>query len=467
MALETECSELRLSRTKVFNNLANLGVMETDKDTVAEGRVLLGTVAIKHLQALVWWVRDNQKRGVALVAANFTPAVMQQAMIAKGIEKGRGAADTTIKDLGKFDPEDYDVHEDAFLNLLAQTIGSCRESIRYVVRADQAPAEFVDEREERMFQLPLNGNGYEEDNRAVYRLLKAFLISSAGWAWIEQFNPTENGRAAFQAWSNHYNGQGELSKRTAIAKARIEQLHYKNEQSLSFEKYTERLTKAFTTLGKDREEALTGRKQVEHLLKGIKTSDTELIASKAIMANRHCENFAEACAYFGAEVARVHPAAQLETQRWKKRHISELTTGRGDGRGRGKGGSRGRYGGRGDVRDGGRGRGGGNHRTVINGVDVSNPTRSFTEQEWDSLGYDGGRAYVVQARERMNNRGGGRGRDGGRGRYGQRAVGSAQSGEQQSETEQVGSTESTGGRGRSERGAQNGRGFGRNAYGRN
>jgi hypothetical protein len=183
--------------------------------------------------------------------------------------------------------------------------------------------------------------------------------------------------------------------------------------------------------------------------------------------NRHRENSAEACAYFGAEVARVHPTAQMETQGWKKRHISEVTSGRGDGRERGRGRSRGRYGGRGDGRDGGRGRGGGlQSRTVINGVDASNPTRSFTDQEWDSLGYDGGRAYVVQARERMNNRGGGRGQDGGRGRYGQRGVGSAQRGDQQAETEQVGSTESTGGRGRSKRGGQNGRGFGRNAYGR-
>jgi hypothetical protein len=58
--------------------------------------------------------------------------------------------------------------------LRRQTIGSCNESIRYVVRAEQAPAEFGDEHEERMFQLPLNGNGYKQDNRAVYRLLNAF-----------------------------------------------------------------------------------------------------------------------------------------------------------------------------------------------------------------------------------------------------------------------------------------------------
>ena len=58
-----------------FTQLEDLGVLETDTDitemakrmasrTQAEGRVLLGTVIIKRLQTLVWWVRDHQKRGL-------------------------------------------------------------------------------------------------------------------------------------------------------------------------------------------------------------------------------------------------------------------------------------------------------------------------------------------------------------------------------------------------------------------
>jgi hypothetical protein len=43
---------------------------------------------------------------------------------------------------------------------------------------------------------------------------------------------------AFMAWTAHYSGEGELSKRTAIAKAKLNQLHYKNERSMSFKKCT-------------------------------------------------------------------------------------------------------------------------------------------------------------------------------------------------------------------------------------
>ena len=71
-----------------------------------------------------------------------------------------------------------------------------------------------------------------EDNKSVYRLLKSFLINTSGWTWIEPYDTMENGRGAFLAWATHYNGQGELSKRTAMAKAKIKNLFYKNERSL-------------------------------------------------------------------------------------------------------------------------------------------------------------------------------------------------------------------------------------------
>ena len=70
----------------------------------------------------------------------------------------------------------------------------------------------------------------------LYAKLKAFFIGSAGYAWIERYDHAANVSSAFQAWLDHYNGAGELNKRTALAKARIKELHYKNEQSMSFEK---------------------------------------------------------------------------------------------------------------------------------------------------------------------------------------------------------------------------------------
>jgi hypothetical protein len=114
------------------------------------------------------------------------------------------------------------------------------------------------------------------DNKLVYHLLKSFLINTSGWTWIEPYNVTENGCGTFLAWANHYNGQGELLKHTAMAKkAKIKSLFYKNEHSLSFEKVMEILSKSFSTLDKGPDERYSECQKVEKLLQCIQMLDME------------------------------------------------------------------------------------------------------------------------------------------------------------------------------------------------
>jgi hypothetical protein len=458
-----------------FTRLEDLGVLETDTDvtemakrmasrTQAEGRVLLGTVVIKRLQTLVWWVRDHQKRNLPLVAAEFNAETMNQASEMKTLKKELSDKDPSVTDLGKFDPDDFDAHEDAFLNLLAQSYGVLREPLRYVVRPDTAPADFNTTEERRMYQFPLAGNSFELDNQAVFRKLKAFLIDSPGWAWIEPHDASENGRAAYMAWTAHYNGEGELSKRTSIAKSRLDGLHYRNERSMSFEKCTELMTKCFNTLHKDIDQRYSERQKVEKLLKAIRCQDSELLAAKVVIDQQYPRDFIGACGYFSQQVARIHGPAQLEYKqsRHKKRGIYAIDSraGRG-GRARGRFGQRSGRGGRNYQRRGGRTYNRGN---TINGIDVTDPNRNFTAQEWEALGPNGGRTMVMQMRERANNRGGrdgrGRGREQARG-WGNagRNVSFAGVNDQTEDTSELTNTQN------SERGGRNGRGFGRGAYG--
>ena len=203
--------------------IEDLGVLENDTDVsdmakrmasfmLAKGRVLLGTVVVKRLQTLVWWVRDHQKCGLDINAADFTTEVMNEAAQMKSLKCKVADKEPLVGDLGKFDPDDFDAFEDAFLNLLAQCYGVLHEPLRYVVHPEMAPETFATTEERQMYQFPLTGNSFELDNQAVYRKLKAFLIDSPGWAWIEPHNTAEDGRAAYKAWTDHYNGEGELSK---------------------------------------------------------------------------------------------------------------------------------------------------------------------------------------------------------------------------------------------------------------
>jgi len=454
-----------LIQNEGFQTLEDISDMEGDQDvlelskrsgtrTVGDGRVLLSTVTIKRLQGLVWWIHDRIKHQRPLVAADFTPDVMRMAMTRKRYEKQMSeATPPAVKDLGKFNPDDFDVQEDSFLNLLSQTPGVQKVNLRYVVRSAIVPAVFANVEQERLYQLPLQGDGFDQDNIKVYRLLKSFLVESPGWPWIEPFDTAENGREAFLAWTNHYNGQGELSKRVQLATAKIKQLHYKNERSLSFETFQSILTKCILTLGKSPEDALTPRKQVDTLLDRFKSTDPELIAAKAVVRQQYPRDFTAACNYLGSVIATVHGSSQLENLKWRqrKRNISGVET-QGRGRGRARRGGRGRDGGRGGR--GGRGRGG-DKRVVWNGIDVTDVTRSFTDEEWDALRPNGGLAYIHQQRELLHGGGRGRGRDGrGRGRGRDSRNASALETETKNTTPQE-----------NERGARNGDRFGRGAYG--
>jgi hypothetical protein len=159
------------------------------------------------------------------------------------------------------------------------------------------PAEFVNDAEWRMYQLPLTGEAYSTDNKSVYHLLKSFLINTSGWTWIEPYDTMENGHGAFLAWTSHYNGQGELSKHMAMAKARIKSLFYKNMHSLSFEKVMEILSQSFSTLDKFPDERYSECQKVEKLLQCIQMPDMEVVAQKSVIVSQYANDFLGACNY--------------------------------------------------------------------------------------------------------------------------------------------------------------------------
>jgi hypothetical protein len=132
-------------------------------------------------------------------------------------------------DLGKFNPDEFETHETAFINLLAQMYGEQGKNLKYIVCDVIIPAEFVDDAKRCMYQLPLTGEAYSMDNKLVYHLLKSFLINTSSWTWIVPYDTMEYGQSAFLAWTSHCNGQGELLKCTVMAKARISQKSFLQE----------------------------------------------------------------------------------------------------------------------------------------------------------------------------------------------------------------------------------------------
>jgi hypothetical protein len=198
-----------------FTIIQDIGFMEIDKDvnemakhlashTMADNCVNLGTVTIKKLQGLIFWIKDSTIRGQEL---DFTAAGLCELMTRKSLKQSEGTKDEpSVKELDKFNPAYFEVHEDAFLNLLAQMRGALLEPLCYVVHPNAEPDEFENMEQHRMFQLPLEGKAYDMDNKSVYQKLKSFLNGTPGWAWIKDYDAAEDGCGVFQAWADHYNG---------------------------------------------------------------------------------------------------------------------------------------------------------------------------------------------------------------------------------------------------------------------
>ncbi len=305
-----------------FGILENKDVFEMVKHlghhTVVAGRVNVGAIQVKKLQALCYWVCDQQKHGQGITQDDWDDDMVMAIIKKMHIEKGRDTGNVLVMNLGKFNPDDFETHETAFINLLAKMYGAQGENLKYIMRDVVIPAESVDDAERGMYQLPLTGKAYSMDNKPVYHLLKSFLVNTSGWTWIEPYDTMENGYRAFHAWMSHYNGQGELWKHTAMAKARIKSLFYKNECNLSFEKVMEILSKSFSTLDKDLDERYSEHQKVEKLLQCIQMPDMEVVGQKLVIASQYANDFSGACNYFLAEVSCLHGGAQMENSKYRK-----------------------------------------------------------------------------------------------------------------------------------------------------
>ncbi|KAI2498916.1 hypothetical protein MHU86_15544 [Fragilaria crotonensis] len=133
--------------TEGLDSIEAFGAMNGDSDvsemakrmaarsSTAAGRVVLGTMQIKRLQALVYWVKDHDKRGLEIDPEMWTVVEMNNAMERKESELNYGKIDVDIIDPGKCQTDaGWDNWQIAFVNKLSATLGAAKVPIDYVVR---------------------------------------------------------------------------------------------------------------------------------------------------------------------------------------------------------------------------------------------------------------------------------------------------------------------------------------------
>lgn len=257
------------------------------------------------------------------------------------------------------------------------------------------------ERDRALYQYPLVGRQYKIDNMTTYRLLSDLVSGTSGYTWIAPHDRAQDGRAAWMALVEHYEGGGQKEKRMAAAVATIRSLHYKNESIFSFEDFSRKLIQAYRDL-EGTDEEMTEFNKVKTLLEKIQIGLPRAEVAKSHVRQNLRQDIYGAIEFLGTEFADMFADA-INFKRGRARGISAVERPTQRQRTDEEGPQR--------SPDG---------TTTFFGVDVTDVGRTFTVQEMADLG-PRGQAYVFRERDRMglsrnNNRGG----RGGRGRGGSR-----------------------------------------------
>ena len=226
--------------SEAFNTLDSFRLLEDDEavdawlkratQKPAPNRLSLGEVQIYNLKGLAYWVRDRIARELPLTADEFDGNALREAIEMRGVEKKKKNKDEDIREPEKCETgTGWDEWKESFINYCSQKRSVAGGPLSYIIREhiDIDLYTFRDEQERKLYQYPHQGNAFLADNRRVAQLLKSSTLTTDAYVYVESSLETMDGRGAWLALVNHYDGDGEREKRTSKAQADLKALHYR------------------------------------------------------------------------------------------------------------------------------------------------------------------------------------------------------------------------------------------------
>jgi hypothetical protein len=196
-----------------------------------------------------------------------------------------------------------------------------------------------------MYAMRLDGPEYQQDSQMVFTLLynccnhSAAIGRQEALTWIEPYINTQDGRAAFTSFREHFEGEGPTAMHRNQAFAQLKSLHWKNEALMTFAAFSLALKNAYDIVSEDAPYA--DEHKVRDLLKKIKPTShvSQMDVVKGHVRDEFPTDFNRAIAYIASRIAKIYleDIAKLHHYGITNKRNRQVYEANSDGQGRGRG----------------------------------------------------------------------------------------------------------------------------------
>ena len=158
-----------------------------------------------------------------------------------------------------------------------------------------------------IYSVPLHGNGYDNNNHALWQEIQNCCIDTTSYDWIRDFESNKDGRVAWLALLHKYERNNSENKHIILANQYIslhpqQVLFYKNDHTLLFVKYIAGLQAAFAAIT-NYQNQVAQETMVKQLIYGIQVQNnlTSTLDKTKVKYNR-IGNWLGAVSYMATKV---------------------------------------------------------------------------------------------------------------------------------------------------------------------
>ena len=304
------------------------------KRTVAEGRIHFGLARIRRLKALIHWVQDFGRVSEEptlddLDQASFRAELKTAASRAEIRSKSKDTSESLSSEAspGMLESEkDWVKWSTGLTNMLGIMLGVTGVPLVYVIRSNDDPEPeghntFV---QKCIACAPLHGPTYEADARTVHLLIESLTTGTPSEQWLKDHKNEQDGRVDFQALTDHYQGEGNTSRRISEAERLEDTLHYRSERAMPFESFVNKMQEMFNIF-EENDEPKTEAQKLRFLWEKTQHKELQTIVATLKAQNEFGEGitFTSAVNHIAAAVANLPETIAI------RRSISAVDSGGG------------------------------------------------------------------------------------------------------------------------------------------